>query len=267
MVRLNPQDVFTPRSATVNSDMYVARPALEKRLSRAIDSTQHIVIFGDSGSGKTWLYKQLFSNRNIPYTLVDLSVAATNGLESAFQYAVDRREWMPTEQKDTTTGQLALGIRAGKETSTTYTLNPNASYFDRAVDNLANQAGDTKFIVLDNLEQVSRNDEIIRKISSYIVRLDNERFAMSKVRFLLVGVTSDMKELVTRYRQAGPVANRLTELPEVESLTIDETDTLLKRGFVSRLDINIYSFEDFSKKIQSWTGRNAQQIQIGRAHV
>lgn len=57
MKRKEPHEVFTPRQSEVNLDMYVHRPYHEKMLKRWLKETMHGFIFGESGSGKTWLYK------------------------------------------------------------------------------------------------------------------------------------------------------------------------------------------------------------------
>jgi hypothetical protein len=48
-------EVFTPRKADVNESMYVARGDLEAALKQRLLGSQHIVIHGESGCGKSWL--------------------------------------------------------------------------------------------------------------------------------------------------------------------------------------------------------------------
>jgi len=55
-------DVFTPRRTEVNSDIYVDRPQLEKELRRSLEGSLHTIIYGESGSGKTWLYKKVLAD-------------------------------------------------------------------------------------------------------------------------------------------------------------------------------------------------------------
>lgn len=47
------QEVFTPRSSAINSQMYVDRPKLEKSLSRAFARNFHTLLYGESGNGKS----------------------------------------------------------------------------------------------------------------------------------------------------------------------------------------------------------------------
>ena len=103
--------------------------------------------------------------------------------------------------------------------------------FDKLVGELSKERGSTKFLVFDNLEQVSSDNEIIRGIARLVIRLDNPRFALSGVRFIFVGVVSDMKHIVSSHDQSGSVANRLVELPEVARLEDQQSESLLDRGF------------------------------------
>ena len=57
-------DVFTPRRTEVNSDIYIDRPLLEKELRRSLEGSLHTIIYGESGSGKTWLYKKVLDDLN-----------------------------------------------------------------------------------------------------------------------------------------------------------------------------------------------------------
>ena len=55
-------EVFTPRRTEVNREIYVDRLDLEKSLIRALNGSLHAIIFGESGSGKSWLYKKVLSD-------------------------------------------------------------------------------------------------------------------------------------------------------------------------------------------------------------
>ena len=62
--KLEPELVFTPRNPKVNGDMYVNRPNLETRLMDAIKGSKNIIVHGDSGCGKSWLYKYIFEQND-----------------------------------------------------------------------------------------------------------------------------------------------------------------------------------------------------------
>jgi len=88
-----PEDVFTPRSANVNDRMYVPRPDLEASLRKALAGTLHILLHGESGSGKSWLYKKVLATDGFQSLVVNLATAANVGsIAKAFSIAVERNE-------------------------------------------------------------------------------------------------------------------------------------------------------------------------------
>ena len=216
--------------------MYVSRPHLEKKLARAVKSTQHIVIFGDSGSGKTWLYKEHFRANVIPFRTVDLSIALTEGVESALLKALPAGNWRPVKRMVSGEGGAELWvIKAGAKVTTEYSVEVRP--LDALLEDLSAENSPVKFIVFDNFEQVSVRQDIIKDIARLIIRLDNPDFARHKVKFLFVGVVADMKELIAHYDNAGTIANRVTEIPEVERLTPTEAQSLVARGLFEKLKI------------------------------
>ena len=74
--RMKPEEVFTPRSAEVNSEMYVSRPNLEKALQRALRGHLHMLIHLESGTGKSWLYKKTFRDAGVPFIVANLANAS-----------------------------------------------------------------------------------------------------------------------------------------------------------------------------------------------
>lgn len=92
MPKIAPDKVFTPRAPQVNDRMYVQRTKLERRLVDAFNANKYIVIHGESGNGKTWLYKKVFAENNIHVDVLNLGqAAATGSLENAFKQKLG--EW------------------------------------------------------------------------------------------------------------------------------------------------------------------------------
>lgn len=89
--RLKPEDVFTPRSAEVNLDMYVTRPELERALKNALRGNLHMLIHGESGTGKSWLYKKTFTDLSVPHLVANLANASRLGsITAELKNLVDR---------------------------------------------------------------------------------------------------------------------------------------------------------------------------------
>jgi hypothetical protein len=240
--------------------MYISRPELEKKFSRAIKGTQHVIVFGDSGSGKTWLYKKYFADNNIKYRIVDLSIAITEGLSSALSKALTLDQWRAARKTEGASLEANFIVARPGESRQVEFFAETPDYLELLLADLRSDRQIANFVVFDNFEQVSNNTDIIRQITSLIIRLDNDRFAKFNVRFLFVGVISDMKELIARYDNAGTVSNRLTEIPEVERLTPKESDGLVLRGLEEKLKIKIEQGPDVLERIRFLTDRNAQQV-------
>jgi DNA helicase HerA-like ATPase len=75
LIMKTPSEVFTPRAGKVNSQMYVQRAELELQLNNALGESKHIIIHGESGSGKTWLYKSVLASKNSVFAVADLANA------------------------------------------------------------------------------------------------------------------------------------------------------------------------------------------------
>ena len=75
LIMKTPAEVFTPRAAKVNPHMYVQRADLELQLSNALAESKHVIIHGESGSGKTWLYKAVLASKSSVFAVAGLANA------------------------------------------------------------------------------------------------------------------------------------------------------------------------------------------------
>lgn len=76
MFRKSINGVSTPRSPNVNADMYVRRDALEQELRQALQGALHILLHGESGCGKSWLYKKVLDEEKIFWLSANLANAS-----------------------------------------------------------------------------------------------------------------------------------------------------------------------------------------------
>lgn len=234
----DPHDVFTPRAAVINNDMYVSRRTLEKKLSDAMLGGKHIVIHGESGSGKSWLYKKVLNDRHATYKVVNLASAATSkSIQEELAAVIDRidpvRKTGYTENKKAAIGIPGLGGEIA-HTGNYEIKEPRA--IERLFQRLSESAsGQPSWIIFDNLESIFGSKELMEEMANLIILLDDESFAKYKVKFVIVGVPSGVKEYFTKTSNHGTVANRLQEIPEVSRLTETEADQLIQKGFCASL--------------------------------
>ncbi|MDG0808068.1 AAA family ATPase [Cohnella rhizosphaerae] len=111
-----PHEVFTPRKPEVNSDMYISRPRLEKDLKRELLGTKHVIIHGESGCGKSWLYKKVLSDMNINYEVINLANAARYGsiTEEIKMVHSSLQPTRKTGYSEKKAGELSAGIAKGQ---------------------------------------------------------------------------------------------------------------------------------------------------------
>lgn len=83
-------ETFTPRRAEVNLKTYIPRLELEKSLLRSVCGTLHTLICGESGSGKSWLYKKVLHQNEIEFVVANCALAQRfNGVVGAICNAIN----------------------------------------------------------------------------------------------------------------------------------------------------------------------------------
>ena len=163
--RKKPTDVFVPRSSTIVDQVYIPREKLERQLYRAIDGTKNVLIKGESGCGKSWLYKKVFKDNKINYLVVDLSDASVEGnsigraIESALSInnGKDYVEESYTEVK----GAEANTVVAKANVQTEHTYKKIDGILERAFKYLSGLLKQKAVLVLDNLEHISDSDTLL----------------------------------------------------------------------------------------------------------
>ena len=259
-----PEEVFTPRSADVNKQMYVNRPDLEDELIRAIRIGKHIIIFGESGSGKSWLYKEVLGNSGINYIVINLANAARKKeLDAAFTAKIDElNKDRVTGEKSVKKGQLAPG-GVGVETSfeTTRELRAAEPFMYICQEMQKRSRKRASYVIFENFEQIVGDDEIISQLSDVIILSDDQDYDRYNVRCCIVGVPGDIRNYISRTSNVATVANRITELREVERLTKEQTVNLARKGFEEELQYNVYDAEYIYHNIPWISDRIAQHVQ------
>lgn len=233
-------EVFTPRKSDVNSNMYVHRPAHEKSLSRALRRDSHTLIFGESGNGKSWLYKKVLESEGINYVVANCANASRNG--SLTQEICKAIISPGTVNKLGFSEEKAAEINAyfakgGLKHVGNYEIEADEPLL-RAfkVFNEANSG--KKIIVLDNLESIFSSSDLMDELADIVILLDDSRYSECNVNILIVGIPNGVLQYFSQTKNVESVANRIIEIQKVDGLDSGQVMELIRKGF-SQLRIPI----------------------------
>jgi hypothetical protein len=233
-------EVFTPRRTDVNREIYVDRLELEKELRRTLDGSLHTIIFGESGSGKSWLYKKVLADMKAQIATANCANALRFGsLTEEVRHVVlsenPRRLSEVAEEMGATV--KAVVAEGGLKSTRKYEIAESDPLLD-CFRILRDKAGNgTAVLVIDNLELIFGSEQLMKELASIITLLDDSRYAEYKVKLLIVGVPSGVKDYLSTAQAS--VANRISEISEVSSLSKGEVAALVGRGFVDLLKLKI----------------------------
>ncbi len=235
-------EVFTPRRNEVNREIYVERPALEKELQRAIQGAQHPVVYGESGSGKSWLYKKVLSGLNAYVVVANSGTAQRLGsLTREIAIASGAPEQLTLKAMDETIHAEANAVvaRGGATSTRSYEIDtgdPLYVAFER-IRKAARSA--PAVLVIDNLELIVGSKPLMEELASIITLIDDSRFAKFQVKLLLVGVPSVVRDYFLNSPATQSIANRLIEVSEVPRLSSAQVAELVHKGFRELLKVHV----------------------------
>lgn len=251
--------VFTPRNDIVNKKMYIHRKELEVELKRKINGFKHIIIYGESGCGKSWLYKKVLSDEKIGYSMINLAnVKRLGSITNVFKFEIAEQEkYEKTKYSDTTKAEAnAIVAKSNLEHQKMYEKleGDPLREFIRKVNK------GKEIIVLDNLESIFGYTEHMQELGDILTLLDDATY---KVKFLIVGVPSGVIEYFGNRDLLKTVANRLTEVSEVRGLTEEQVIEFIKKGFLQELSVNIDSkdLNNLGKHVYWVTNGIPQKVQ------
>ena len=258
-----PEQVFTPRASDVNESMYVNRPDLESALQRGLRSGMHLLIYGESGSGKTWLYKRVLKELGVEVYIANLANASRlKSINAEFLNLVNR------EQQPRKTGYSevkkadfnAVVASGGLQHQGQYTLG-EMEPFEACLKRIRDLSGnDQAILVLDNLESIRAEQSLLTELANVITLLDDERYASYKVNLLSVGVPGDLREYYRATPNLATVANRIREMPEVSRMSLEQCQNLIYQGFITELKSNVTDIDKVISHISWVTDRLPQRI-------
>lgn len=235
-------EVFTPRNVDINEKIYVERSRLEGDIRNALRGTTHILIYGDSGNGKTWLYRKVLKDINAYFQVANCANAVRLGslTEEIYDASVGDESIMLDNIKEQKSAQVKAFVAGGElKSERSYVVKQKEMLF-HAFENIRRLAGDNKAVlVLDNLETINSSSELMAELGNILILLDDARYSKFDVRILLVGVPAGVLEYFSNVANLPTIANRVRELEEVTPLDKFQTYALIEKGFIDLLNIDI----------------------------
>jgi hypothetical protein len=233
-------EVFTPRRTDVNREIYVDRVELEKELRRTLGGSLHTIVFGESGSGKSWLYKKVLADMQSHIATANCANALRfDSLTEEIRHVVaSEAPKRLAEIAEEMNAELKVVVAEGGLKSTRKYEFAESDPLLECFRVLRQKAGDGfAILVIDNLELIFGSEKLMTELASIITLLDDSRYAEYKVKLLIVGVPSGVKDYLSTTQAS--VANRIAEISEVSSLSEQEVATLVEKGFVDLLKVEI----------------------------
>lgn len=264
---ISPTEVFVPRSADFVEKVYIPRENLEKQLIRAIEGTKNILIKGQSGCGKTWLYKKVFKDLHIKYLIVDLSDAAVKGgcIEDAINKSIIEYK-VKYFNEESYKEQKAAGVSAGVANAnlvTEHIYTKVESALSAAFDYLKCKGNKKSVLVLDNLEHISDSDETLKELNAILMKVDNKDFTKYNVKVLVVGTPVGVDKFYRNTSHMETIGNRIEEIDEVKGLSKkEEVEMFLKKTFINQLgiDFDTKNLSKYAKYILEITSGIPQRL-------
>lgn len=258
------KDVFTPRDRFVNAEMYIKRPELERSLLKAIDGHMHAMLFGESGNGKSWLYKHVLQQNKIKYISVNGGNAGRSGSLSKeiFNCCIPDGHLLKTSTEQKKEGSASAGFFGGKlEATNIFELHRDEPLL--AAFKYLRSKEDRTVLVIDNLEAISKSQNIIDELCNVILLLDDDRYAECNVKILIVGTPNGVFDFFGKTPNLSSVANRIQEVAKVSGLDLDQIRYFVRQGFIHKLKIRITEeqLEKLSKLVAHHTLGIAQRVQ------
>jgi hypothetical protein len=190
------KQIFTPRLSDVNNYMYIHRPELEKYFLQRLDDNRHVIVSGESGGGKSWLYKKMLNDDGIHYETLNCGDAQRFGsITEALQKLTDSiGQPRQTGYQDTLGAKANVGVAGVDSNRKTEFEIPQKDPFESVLFLIsASSNSQGGILVLDNFEQIIKSKELMSELASLIVLLDDKRYARYGVKLLIVG---DRKSVV-----------------------------------------------------------------------
>lgn len=250
----NAERVWTPRSSEVNNDMFIDRPQM-KSLEKAFRGPYHIIIHGQSGCGKTWLYKKFFKDSRIPYVTINLNDASRFGsIEGCYVQAIQNGEPKRKSKETVECISSIMPYRVGFSEKNTEEFEIKTESFMHFCNYFHKKYGRKKYaIVYENFEHALNEPGVLDGLSNALMTLDDENFSKFNFKIVIVGVPNQIRHLVSYFNHSETIKNRIMEVPEITGLNSDGVSELLDRGFVRKQHFVVEKKEEVYRLVEIYS--------------
>ena len=241
LTRQDINKVFTPRRSKVNENMYIGRPTLEKKLVRSIHGTLHTFLFGESGNGKSWLYKKVFHEEQINHIIVNCAKASIKKsiIDEIFDCATDSSYLTQTSHTEVAKAGVKVVAHAELQSQDTYDTKEPDKLLISFEEIYKKAKKNNSVIIFDNMERLLDKEGLLSELSDIIILLDDERYANFNIKFLLVGLPNDVLKYFTITESSSSVSNRIEEIPKVAGLEMVQIIKFIENSFLELLKVDI----------------------------
>lgn len=264
-VQLN--EVFNPRGK-YNSDMYISRPRYEKGFESALLNDMCILVHGQSGTGKTWLTRNVLENEDYFYKCINLAMASNyKSISECFKNVMLRDNWeIRTKYTEIKNASINVPTIANGGLSHSDEYSTTVDYFMEFLKYMRNKGRNReknkRYIVFENFESIIGDEELIKELTNLITMIDDEEVIKHNTKFIIIGATKDIHKYFLNLPNINTIENRIFELPEVSTLSTLQCFELIERGF-RKLDIYFETselVEKYKNEITRATGGIPQRL-------
>lgn len=231
-------------------DRYIERNDCEKNVIRAIKRFRYVFITGESGSGKTWLTKNILSKLRYKYEYINLSeIALCGGL---IEYIRNTYKEIEIGRSETKIAEAnAIFASGGGKVLREYQINPDFlwGFIKKNTD---------KVVVFDNFESIINNQQILDDISCLITLADDPRMQKYDPKFLIIGAVNDIVKFFQTMPNYQTIASRVKNVP-IYGFTDTETSNFVSRRFLE-CGFSSNAMLELSMKIYNVSGGLPQTV-------
>jgi AAA domain len=257
--------VFTPRNPEVNLKIYVPRLRLETALLDSVEGSMHSLLFGESGNGKSWLYKKVLEQNGIAFAVANCASASrkkslTEEIRCVLIPEGTAQKTGYSEKKEATVNAVvATGKLEHQSQYSTMAADPLLQAFE-AFSN--RNSGRRSVLVIDNIESIFSRPDLMDELADLIILVDDTRFARFNIKLVIVGVPNGVLDYFAKTKNMESVANRLEEVPKIGGLNLALTKSLITKGFnqLLRYEFSLDQIDEIATHTHHVTMGVAQRV-------